>query len=209
MKAILGHVWKGLQVGSVTLLALLFIFLLYLIFSGTVTSEGFDRALIAMKEKPAPLPEPVPQDLEEEWEKIRQVRERTEKTLQVREQELKSIQDKTRLDLQRMEKEREDLEKMRKQANLAVAAAKKEKKELLTEKIDAVTEANLPIFSKMEGQELADLMLSWEDKEIVRYLWLLPASKSAEILQAMQDPNGSYSAARREQIVQTLKKGLQ
>ena len=45
MKAILGHVWKGLQVGSVTLLALLLIFLLYLIFSGTVTSEGFDRAL--------------------------------------------------------------------------------------------------------------------------------------------------------------------
>jgi hypothetical protein len=107
-----------------------------------------------------------------------------------------------------MEKEREDLEKLRIEASESLAISKKERKALLAEKIDTVTEANLPIFNKMKGQELADLMLSWRDNEIVRYLWLLPASKSAEVLRAMQQPNGAYSAARLEQIVQTLKKGL-
>lgn len=208
MKVLLGHVWKGVQVGSVTLLALLFFFGLYLFFSGTVNRENLDRAMTALKEEPAPLPEPVPKDLEAEWDKIRKIRERQERTFQIREQELKSVEDKSRLDLQRMEKEREDLEKLRKEANASLAEAKKERKALLEEKIDTVTEANLPIFNKMKGQELADLMLSWRDNEIVRYLWLLPASKSAEVLRAMQQPGGAYSAARLEQIIQTLKKGL-
>ena len=128
-----------------------------------------------------------------------------DRTFATREEELKSFQDKTRLDLQRMEKDREDLEKLRAQASLDLASAKAERKLLTEEKIDAVTEANLPIFSKMEGQELADLMVSWKDPEIVRYLRLLKASKSAEVLQAMQQPNGTYPAARLQQIVQILR----
>ncbi len=208
MKELLGHLWKGLQVGSVTLLVLLLGLALYLFFSGTVTSDGIERAMTALREEPAPEPEPIPKDLEAEWNKIRKVRERQERTYRIREEELKSVEDKSRLDLQRMEKEREDLEKLRIEAGESLAVSKKERKALLAEKIDAVTEANLPIFNKMKGQELADLMLSWRDNEIVRYLWLLPATKSAEVLRAMQQPNGAYSAARLEQIVQTLKKGL-
>lgn len=205
MKAMLGQAWKGLQVGSVTLVAILLALILFLTISGTVTLEGLDRARTAMATKPVPPPEPVPKDLQAEWEKIRAVRERMDRTFATREEELKSFQDKTRLDLQRMEKDREDLEKLRAQANLDLASAKAERKLLTEEKIDAVTEANLPIFSKMEGQELADLMVSWKDPEIVRYLRLLKASKSAEVLQAMQQPNGTYPAARLQQIVQILR----
>ncbi len=208
MKAMLGHLWKGVQYGSVALLAILVITLLALVISGTVTSEGLDRAMTALKKEPAPPPEPVPEDLEAEWNQVRTVRDRMERTFQARENEIKSFEDKTRLDLQRMEKEREDLEKMRKNAAQALADVKKERKALTVEKIDAVTESNLPIFSKMKGPALADLMVSWNDTEIVRYLWLLPASKSVDVIKAMQEPNGPYPAARLERIVQTMKQGL-
>ncbi len=186
MKGFAGFLWKLTQIASVGLFFVLLIAGGVLAASGKLQATRLKAALEAYRGKTAEVPVAPKGSLEEEWRKVEEARADMERSHRKREEELKKLQDLGQMNLAQLQIERERLEAARAAAEKAESAAKKEIGELQKQKIDSVTEANLPIYQTMKGQELASIMLKWDEKEPVRYLRLFSPKKATEVLRAMQ-----------------------
>ncbi|HXG59740.1 MAG TPA: hypothetical protein VNO22_00060, partial [Planctomycetota bacterium] len=88
--------------------------------------------------------------------------------------------------LLQLEREREDLERRRNELRAAEARARREAEGRALAAAEAELAANVPIFSRLEGDALAALLRGWDDAQIVRYLRALRPSKAAEVLEALR-----------------------
>lgn len=85
-----------------------------------------------------------------------------------------------------LKRAREDLERQRREVREAQARVRKEGEARAAAAVEAELAANVPIFSRLEGADLAALLRGWEDAAIVRYLRALRPSKAAEVLEALR-----------------------
>lgn len=196
MKGFLGFLWKLAQVASVGVLLVLLVAGGVLWAGGKLKRDRLKAAFEAYRGKEVEPPAPPKGSLEEEWRKVEQARADMERSYRKRDEELKKLRDLEQLDLAQLQIERERLETVRAAAEKAEAAAKTEKEELQKKKIDSVTEANLPIYETMRGQELTSIMQKWDEKEIVRYLRLFSPKKASEVLRAMQQDAAYTTVAK-------------
>lgn len=85
-----------------------------------------------------------------------------------------------------LKRAREDLERRRREVREAEARARQEVEARTAAAAEAELAANVPIFSRLEGADLAALLRGWEDAAIVRTLRALRPSKAAEVLEALR-----------------------
>jgi hypothetical protein len=88
--------------------------------------------------------------------------------------------------LLQLEREREELERRRRELREAEGRARREAEGRAVAAAEAELTANVPIFSRLEGADLAALLRGWDDATIVRYLRALRPSKAAEVLEALR-----------------------
>lgn len=88
--------------------------------------------------------------------------------------------------LLQLEREREELERRRRELREAEGRARREAEGRAAAAAEAELTANVPIFSRLEGADLAALLRGWDDATIVRYLRALRPSKAAEVLEALR-----------------------
>ena len=189
MKDLLVTFLKGYAFMAGWTLALVAITVLLLFSSGSLTTEKTSAAWTVLQEGAPPPQIPVPEGMEKEWRKLQKSRARAKETLDRRREDLRRLDVLTADRLARIEKELAELEKRRAEVDREAAALKERKDAAAAADVDAELEANLPIFAKLDGASLLDLMKGWEDERIVRYLRALKASKAAEVLEAMRaDP---------------------
>jgi hypothetical protein len=69
---------------------------------------------------------------------------------------------------------------------------------------DAEMQANLPIFSRMDGAAILARMKPWDDARVARYLRAMRPGKAAEVLEAMGlDPE---FRTRADRVMEELKR---
>lgn len=186
MRSFVKLMWVLAQGACVGIVVLTMGLAFVLLWTGDLSSDRIGAAWNALRGKrPAP-PLRVHGPAEEEWQRIEQTRTEMSETFRLREEELRNLQEASRMALAQAQRERERLEGARSKAVEAEAKAKREREELARVKFDRVAEAIVPIYERMKGQELASMMMTWEEKEIARTLRLLSSRKSAEVLRAMQ-----------------------
>ncbi|GEM_PF-3459916 len=192
MKGLLGQLGKLVQIVCTAVVLLLLLLAMWLVPSGKLSRERLRAAYAGLQGKKAETPPSESPKTDEEWRRIEETRLRSETAHRRREEELRRMQDLTAVESARLDEERRRIDAARSESDKLRAALKKERDSLESKKIDQATEANLPIFEQIEGQDLAALMFGWDDKEIVRYLRLLSPEKSAEVLGAMQAEGSAW-----------------
>ncbi len=188
MKRIISNAIHIYAVAAAYFLVLLLLLGVMLVVTGAFTWGRVKDAARALRGKVEVHPA-RPAGAEEEWVSLEAARRQEEERIGRKERELRKLEEMAAQRLAQMEAEKAELEKKWKLTEEAAERLKKQQAAAVAEQAGAEMEANLPIFSKMDGAAILDLTRGWEDARIIRYLRALKPSKAAEVLEAMRtDP---------------------
>ncbi len=186
--------WRGAAAAGAVFLALLALILLS---TGTVPAGRLSNAArVLLGEDPVPLPLP-PSPGEEEWRQLAEAGRQAEDALRTRKAEIDRLDAIVSARLGALEAERRRLEEARQAHDLAEARLLNRQEALAARESDAELEANLPIFSRMDGVAILALVKGWDDARLARYLRAMRPMKATEVLEAMNlDPDYQARAGR-------------
>ncbi len=186
--------WRGAAAAGAVFLALLALILLS---TGTVPVYRLSNAArVLLGEEPVSLP-PAPSSGEEEWRQLAEAGRQAEDALRTRKAEIDRLDAIVSARLGALEAERRRLDEARQAHDLAEARLLKRQEALAAQESDAELEANLPIFSRMDGVAILSLVKGWDDARLARYLRAMRPMKAAEVLEAMNlDPDYQARAGR-------------
>lgn len=194
--------WRGVSASGGLFLALL---ALTLLVSGTVPAARVRDAVRALagKGRAAPPP-PAGAPGEAEWKRLAEVQRQGEDVLRKRKAEVEKLDAVASARLAALEAERRRLEEARREAAAEEDRLGKLRESLAAAEADAEMQANLPIFSRMDGAAILARMGAWEDARVARYLRAMRPGKAAEVLEAMGlDP---AFRARADRVMEELKR---
>ncbi len=193
--------WRGAAAAGGLFLALL---ALVLLASGTVAPARLrDAARVLAGKGPAPVP-PPPSPGEAEWKRLEETRRQGEAVLRKRRAEVEKLDAVASARLTGIEAERRRLEEARRASEEAEGRLRRREEALASAEGDAEVQANLPIFSRMDGASILALARGWDDARLARYLRAMRPGKAAEVLEAMRlDPQSGERAGR---VMEELKR---
>lgn len=154
--------------------------------SGALTGERLSDALRVVREGP---PRPVaPRPPGEEAALREEVRRAAEDALARRQEDLRRLETRVAARALLVEADRARLEEDRRRHAETAAQLRAERESAGTSGAEEASSI-LPLFSRMEGAEIAEAMKDWDDARIVRMIRSLRPTKAAEVIAALRtDP---------------------
>jgi hypothetical protein len=194
--------WRGISAGAGLFLALL---ALTLLVSGTVPPERVRDAARALAGKGRAAPPPPPgAPGQAEWKRFAEAQRQGEEVLRKRKAEVEKLDAVASARLAALEAERRRHEEARQAALEEEERLRKRREALDAAGTDAEMQANLPIFSRMDGAAILARMKPWDDARVARYLRAMRPGKAAEVLEAMGlDPE---FRTRADRVMEELKR---
>jgi septal ring factor EnvC (AmiA/AmiB activator) len=195
-------VWRGVSAAGALFLSLLALFLLV---SGTVPPARVKDAARALAGKGrAALPPPPGAPGQAEWKRLAETQRQGEAVLRKRRAEVEKLDAVASARLSALEAERRRLEEERRAGEEESARLRQRLESLAAVEIDAEMQANLPIFSRMDGAAILARVKGWDDARLARYLRAMRPGKAAEVLEAMGlDPE---FRPRADRVMEELKR---